>query len=282
MPVPSTYQQDSTPATVLPRAMSVVTNLDYSKDAPLQADPHVHAARIAVYEDATFAPRIIEIPYTDDRETIGALAATTHTQIAQAGGPYPYRIILEACENLIHARFVGVVISISDKGHTVIISDQGPGIAQPTFALHTGFTSATPAMKTQIRGVGAGFTIIREYLESIGGTMQLDSNIGHGTVLTLSARTQTAKLDAPWMAAPTLTPTPYYALNNRQKEVLSVLLKYEFVGPQLVAQTLDIGLATAHRDLKVLEEYGLIARNEQKKSTLTQAGFEYVDYLASL
>jgi hypothetical protein len=144
-------------------------------------------------------------------------------------------------------------------------------------------------MKSQIRGVGAGFTIIREYLESIGGTMQLDSNIGCGTVLTLRAQPQLQHADLPAPVVSSDTPpippvpqVPHYTLNARQKEVLAVLLKYEFVGPKLVSQTLDIGLATAHRDLKTLEECGLIARTEYKKSTLTQAGFEYVEYLSAL
>jgi DeoR/GlpR family transcriptional regulator of sugar metabolism len=72
------------------------------------------------------------------------------------------------------------------------------------------------------------------------------------------------------------------SLNKRQKEVLAVLLKYEFVGPQLVADVLDISISTAHRDLKVLEADGLVERTKHKKSTLTKAGFDYVEYLSSL
>jgi Mn-dependent DtxR family transcriptional regulator len=64
--------------------------------------------------------------------------------------------------------------------------------------------------------------------------------------------------------------------------VLAVLLKYEFVGPQLVADVLGVSISTAHRDLKVLEDNGLVERTKQKKSTLTQAGFDYVEYLSTL
>jgi hypothetical protein len=263
--------------------ISGASNLDYSNERAVQPDLELRGARIAVYEDVSYAPMVIDVPYTDDREMIGALAATTHTQVTRIGGSFPYRIILEACENLIHAHFVGIVISISNKGRTLVFSDQGPGIAQPAYALNTGFTSATPAMKAQIRGVGAGFTIIREYLDSVRGSMHLDSNIERGTVLTLHAYPQST---APSSSSPSpvMVPSkpavPHYTLNERQKGVLSVLLKYEFVGPQLVAQTLDMGLATAHRDLKTLEECGLVERTGNRKSTLTQAGFEYVDYLS--
>jgi hypothetical protein len=267
--------------------VTVATNLDYSSVPDDSAQHALPASRIAVYEDASFAPRIIDIPRTADQETIGALAATTHTQLSRLGGPFPYRIILEACENLIHANFEGVVISVLDQGCTVVISDQGPGINQPSFALNTGFTSATLEMKATIRGVGAGFTIMKEYLESIGGSMQLDSNIGSGSVLTLRTKPQFN------YSSPTLPShldvieektsyVPPATLNVRQKEVLAVFLKHEFVGPQLVVQILDVSLATAHRDLEMLEKSGLVERTKNRKRTLTQTGFDYVDYLSAL
>ena len=271
------------------RGISFATNLDYSQEAIPSADHAREITRIAIYEDSAYAPRIIEIPFSNDRETIGALSATTHTQITRLGGSYPYRIIQEACENLIHAGFCGVVISIYDKGHTLIISDQGPGIAQPSFALNTGFTSATHEMRKTIRGVGAGFTIIREYLESVGGSLQLDSNIGSGVVLTLRTTRMhtpnnsfTAPTTSQWARHPMSgTDIPSYALTTRQQDVLAVLLKYEFVGPQLVSQTLGTSLSTAHRDLEALETHGLVERNRQNKRTLTSAGFEYVEYLST-
>lgn len=274
-------------------SVRIASNLDYSADHSPQNQPIARLSRIAVYDDPAFAPRIIEVPYTTPQETIGALAATTHTQVTSQGGSYPYRIIMEACENLIHADFLGVVISISDAGHQVVFSDQGPGISHPAFAQNTGFTNATADMKTTIRGVGAGFTIIREYLESVGGMMRLDSNIGTGTVLTLrvpragdgdpgaqTARSIVSPTD-PHPPAPSYR-APSFSLNQRQKDVLGVLLKYEEVGPQIVAESLGIGLATAYRDLEALESHGLVARTDQKKRTLTDKGFEYVEYLSGL
>ena len=297
MALPHIQQQtheEARPLEVARLPMTIATNLDYSTVNASRNEPASQTARIAVFEDLSFAPRVIEIPFTDARETIGALAATTHTQISNLGGTLPYRIILEVCENFIHADFCGVVISISEGGNTIVLSDQGPGISHPAYAQNTGFTSATPDMKSIIRGVGAGFTIIREYLDSVGGSLHVDSNIGSGTVVTLRSKPgHTLNLSSPDQpkeglhtdSQPLHSPAaqvPTYTLNARQKDVLGVLLKYEFVGPQLVAQTLGMGLATAHRDLKALESYGLVQRNEQKKSTLTDAGFEYVDYLSGL
>jgi hypothetical protein len=296
-------------------SVKVATNLDYSPDSSTINHAAPTTARIAVYEDASFAPRIIEVPFTGAQETIGALAATTHTQVTSQGGAYPYRIIMEACENLLHAQFAGVVISILDGGATVVFSDQGPGITHPAYAQNTGFTSATPEMRSIIRGVGAGFTIIREYMDSVAGSMRLDSNIAGGTVLTLTtAPTSTDRRPAGYHADeasaavpgahprsgsspgvepdPVLgavpsgrnprPPKPTFSLNARQKDVLGTLLKYEFVGPQLVSESLGIGLATAYRDLETLESHGLVRRDEQKKRTLTDEGFSYIEYLSEL
>jgi Fic family protein len=80
----------------------------------------------------------------------------------------------------------------------------------------------------------------------------------------------------------TTTYTPPVTLNTRQKEVLAVFLKHEFVGPQLVVQILGVSLATAHRDLEMLERSSLVERTKNRKRTLSQAGFDYVDYLSAL
>ena len=278
---------------------SVAQNLDYSEHRVEAGLFRPQTSRIAIYEDDAHPPRVIDIPYTTARDTIGALTATTYAQLSAIGATIPYYVIAEACGNLIHAHFAGVVISLLDDGATVVFSDQGPGITHPDVAQNVGFSSATAEMKRDIRGVGAGFTIMREYLEGTGGSLQVSSNVEGGTVLTLRTRTQTKHaqdtqvcpsersavtenqtyVSRETSAAPTPTALP---LTTRQKEVLSVFLKHELVGPQLVCNTLGIAVATAYRDLAVLERFGLIARGNDGKRTLLPAGFEYVEYLASL
>ncbi len=57
-------------------------------------------------------------------------------------GPSPIGVFRELIENLVHASFAGVVITILDGGNTVRVSDQGPGIPDKEAALRPGFTSA--------------------------------------------------------------------------------------------------------------------------------------------
>jgi len=272
--------------------LALVHNLDHSEYVAEAKMFEPQTSRIAIYEDPAHPPRIIDVPYTTARDTIGALAATTHSQLSALGAPFPYHIIAEACSNFIHAHFAEVVISITEAGQTLSFSDQGPGIAHPHAAQNTGFSSATPEMKQSIRGVGAGFTIMREYIESRNGSLRLASNLQGGTMLTLSVRPDSplpTSTSLPVAADTPVRPAPHtsalrttFPLTSRQKEVLTVFLRHEMVGPQLICDTLGIAVATAHRDLSALEHHGLVARTNAGKRTLSPAGFEYVEYLSSL
>ena len=75
----------------------------------------------------------------------------------------------ELIENLVHASFAGVVITILDGGNTLRVSDQGPGIPDKEAALRPGFTSADADAKRYIRGVGSGFSVVSETLAGLGG-----------------------------------------------------------------------------------------------------------------
>ena len=90
----------------------------------------------------------------------------------------------ELIENLVHASFAGVVITILDGGNTLRVSDQGPGIPDKDAALRPGFTSADATAKRYIRGVGSGFSVVTETLAGLGGTLEIEDNLGRGTVVT--------------------------------------------------------------------------------------------------
>ena len=55
----------------------------------------------------------------------------------------PYTVINELIENLIHAFFRDVVVTILDGGRVIRISDHGPGIPDKDRAFLPGFTTAT-------------------------------------------------------------------------------------------------------------------------------------------
>ena len=76
-------------------------------------------------------------------------------EVRASGGGVPEEALRELIENLVHARFSGVVISVLDEGNVVRISDRGPGIEQKERAFEFGFSGATLEAVREIRGVGA-------------------------------------------------------------------------------------------------------------------------------
>jgi hypothetical protein len=223
-------------------------------------------ARIAIYDGLIAAPRVVDLLADDLSAAIEQLASRTYGLALERGGSIPYTIIREVAENLIHAGFREVVVTILDDGATIRFSDQGPGIADKEKVFLPGFTTATSDMKHIIRGVGSGLPIVRETLAFAGGTIEIDDNLGSGTVVTLRAALPAeAPVDeADEVALPRLT--------DRQKHVLSIILEMGSVGPTMLSRELEVGVATAHRDLALLESAGLIAADQIGQRTLTPYG----------
>lgn len=223
-------------------------------------------ARIAVYDGLLATPRVEELASDDLADAIEQLASRTYNIARERGGSIPYTIIREVTENLIHAGFREVVVTILDDGATVRFADQGPGIPDKEKVFVPGFTTATSAMKRVIRGVGSGLPIVRETLSFAGGTIDIEDNLGSGTVVTLRALPPAAKPADP----PEVPAVP--RLSDRQKHVLSIILEVGSIGPSALSRELDIGVATAYRDLAFLEEAGLIEADITGKRAFTTYG----------
>lgn len=149
-------------------------------------------ARIALYDDLRSAPHIIEIHPAETGAYIESLASKIYEQAKAAGGAIPYTVIREVSENFIHARFKEIVVSILDHGNTIRFADQGPGIHHKDRAQLPGFSSAIEPMKSYIRGVGSGLPIVKEYLEFSHGTINIEDNMGAGSVVTISLNESSA------------------------------------------------------------------------------------------
>jgi anti-sigma regulatory factor (Ser/Thr protein kinase) len=229
-------------------------------------------ARIAVYDSMASAPRVEEIDASDLADAIEKVASRTYNLARERGGGVPYTIIREVSENLIHAGFSEVVVTILDDGNTVRFADQGPGIADKERAFLPGFSTATAEMKDYIRGVGSGLPIVKECLGFAGGAVDIDDNLGKGTVVTLRVAPRPKAPEAE--QAPAETPP---RLSNRQKQVLSLVMELGSAGPSAVARELSVGLSTAYRDLASLEEAGLILADESGKRALTDRGVALLD-----
>jgi hypothetical protein len=234
---------------------------------PAERPPAPAGARIAIYDGLIAAPRVEELAAEDLAEAIEQLASRTYNLARERGGTIPYTIIREVAENLIHAGFREVVVTILDDGATVRFADQGPGIPDKEKVFLPGFSTATADMKRIIRGVGSGLPIVRETLTFAGGTIEIDDNLGSGTVVTLHAAPPAAAAAAGSDAG---VETP--RLTDRQKQVLSIILELGSVGPSALSRELNVGVATAYRDLAFLEEAGLIEADETGKRTFTTYG----------
>ena len=179
----------------------------------------------------------------------------------------PFVVIREIIENLIHAFFEGAVISILNDGNTIRISDHGPGIINKALALEPGFTTATPAMRQFIKGVGSGLPVAREQLAFLGGAITLEDNLTRGTVVTLSVGAGPTK-----QLAGTAHPPERPALTARQKKVLLLIAELGSAGPSVLAKELGVSQSTAYRELELLERGRLIASKAAGKRTLTEDG----------
>ena len=148
--------------------------------------------RIAVYDSMRSLPRIIDLSFNNIPDFINKTSEEVYSLSHRQGGRIPYTIIKEIVENLIHASFREIIITILNNGNKIMISDQGPGIFDKEKAILPGYTSATSEMKRFIRGVGSGLPIVNETIAFSGGILDIKDNIKNGTVVTLSINTDTA------------------------------------------------------------------------------------------
>lgn len=232
---------------------------------PQSAEPEEAEVRLAVYDSPLAAPRVVSLHGQEFHEFVGDLAARTYSFARERGGRIPFVVIREIIENLIHAFFQGAVISILNDGNTIRISDHGPGIVNKALALEPGFTTATPAMRRFIKGVGSGLPVAREQLAFLGGAITLEDNLSRGTVVTLSVGPGPAK-----QTASTAPDRP--ALTARQKKVLLLIAELGSAGPSVLAKELGVSQSTAYRELEFLERGHLITSKTAGKRTLTEDG----------
>ena len=239
-------------------------------DAPAHGDP----PRIAVYSEPHSPPTVVSVVDESLAEgplpgLIEAIASRAHALAQEQGGRLPLTVFRELVSNLVHASFADVIITILDGGNTVRVSDRGPGIPDKHAALRPGFTSADATARRVIRGVGSGFSVITETLDTMGGSLEIDDNLGTGTVVT--ARVPPAENDT--LAPVTL---PSYNLPERQLKTLLLTVELAPVGPTRVAQELGVSTSTAYRDLVSLEEAGYVTTGDSGHRSVTDQGLAYL------
>lgn len=243
--------------------------------------------RVAIYSE-TGEPEITEVAAASPGSATVKLTRLIVGKTSEVEGDVPESAIREVIENLIHADYKGVVISVFDGGRAVRVSDKGPGIASKSQAIEFGFSGATPEALRRIRGVGAGLGIARSEVGKVGGKLSIDDNIGGGAVVTISvpsdqdrkeSREQTPQKPTPQRKYP--DEVPRINISERQQNVLMTVLECGEVGPSTIAEKVEISVSTAYRDLSVLEEHGLVAADESGKRIISPLGKDYVEAIIS-
>jgi hypothetical protein len=279
---PATGSADPTHAraAVAPLAAPVAAGLDPDPrrshgdtraDGPLPGVPlGYEAPRIAIYDTLTSPPRVIAVEESDLPALIASLAEKTYHHCRQQGGQVPYSVIQELIENLLHAYFRDVVVTILDSGQTIRISDHGPGVDDKDRAFQPGFTTATSYQRQIIRGVGSGLPLARESLQFLRGILTVEDNLGGGAVFTI-------KMPTPSAAGAPVSGPPDIRLTNRQTKVLVLLMELGSAGPTAIAKELGFSPATVFRELVVLQDMGLIHSLGDGKRALREEGLRLLE-----
>ena len=240
------------------------------------------SVRIAVYARAG-EPEGTEAAAANPRSGTSKFTRLVLEQAREVEGRVPEEPVREVIENLVHAGYRGVVISVLEDGNVVRVSDKGPGVEHKERAMEFGFSGATPEALGEIRGVGAGLGIARAAAEKMGGTVVLEDNIGGGTVATISVPSaeEVSKEREPVAKAPPRRRypdgVPRMNISERHQKVLITVLECGEVGPSTVAERLEISVSTAYRDLSVLEEHGLVVADESGKRLVSPLGRDLVE-----
>ena len=117
-------------------------------------------------------------------DTVGhveSVASITYKLSRARGGAIPYTVIRELAENFIHARFDGALVLVSPDGNGIGFLDKGNGLSEGIDPHRTRASTADELTRKYIRGVGAGFAIVRDWADSDGGRdFWYDENMKHG------------------------------------------------------------------------------------------------------
>lgn len=212
------------------------------------------AVRLAVYTGTDEPPLIEELGDPDPVVLIESVCDAVADR-----SPLPPPAVREVVENLVHAGFRDAVVSVLDGGHTLRVSDHGPGIDDPARAVQPGYTSARAEARAIVRGVGGGLPLAASMMDALGGRLAIEPNLGGGTVVTLAA---------PPPEAPAAEPV----CSETARVILALLLEIGAADPGRVAGELGLARAECGRELALLQHRGLVGRDPGGARRLTEAG----------
>jgi hypothetical protein len=99
--------------------------------------------KVAVYPKSG-EPEVSEVSAASPRAASEKFSRMIMEKVRDSGGRVPEEALRELIENLVHAEFRGIVVSVLEDGNVVRISDKGPGIEHKERAFEFGFSGASP------------------------------------------------------------------------------------------------------------------------------------------
>ena len=231
-----------------------------SVDRPIQA-------LVAVYGNHLEAPSLYEVSRPDPRLFLSSLADTVNSLARELGGGIPPEAVEEVIDNLIHADLSDPTVSILELGNMILVADQGPGISDKARARLPGFSTGTPAARAVIRGVGAGLSRAGSLIEERGGSLEIEDNLGGGTVV----RLWVPRPDPQETQAQDALPSEP-GLGDRQLRMLLLVVELGPVGPTALAKEMHLSPSTAYRELEELESRGLVESDSRGRRTISANG----------
>jgi anti-sigma regulatory factor (Ser/Thr protein kinase) len=216
-----------------------------------------YVVRVAVHRASLEPPAITEI-----RDIAPApIIESTFSHVAQISSVPPLAL-REIIENLVHADFRDALVTVLDAGRTVRVSDRGPGVSDPRRAMEPGYTTADERIRQIVRGAGSGLALASGLVAAEGGLLELEDNLGGGTVVTITVDAPPAPDDAGVSGQP----------NDVQRSLLALLLEMAPAHPETMARELGLPLGVVGRELVLLEHRGLVARFADGGRVLTERG----------
>ena len=231
------------------------------------------SVRLAIYADGEPEPKVEEVQGTGPQELIHRLCTDLEGVILAQGGGIPQPAVRALVENLVHAGFRSVTISVLDCGQTLRVSDHGPGIEDKDRALLPGFSTADGEQRCVIKGVGSGLAVAARLAANGGGRLEVSDNLGRGTVVTLSMGPTSSLLPKRQLGL-TAGPTE---LSDYGKRVLLLLAELGGAGVHTICDELRITTTVAAAELEALTRLGLLDPARDGRLALTPAGLRYLD-----
>ncbi|MGB1527394.1 MAG: hypothetical protein ACPG9N_07465 [Miltoncostaeaceae bacterium] len=149
---------------------------------------------------------------------------------------------------------------------SLALSDESSGGARAQIitdarrAMEPGYTTADEAVRAVVRGAGSGLALAAGLVAAEGGLLEVEDNLGGGTVVTITVDAAPAPDD------------PSTGPSDAQRRLLALLLEMSPAHPETMARELDLPLGVVGRELVLMEHRGLVARFADGGRVLTERG----------